>query len=485
MHWNRRLLALVLVLLVTNAPSADEKRISIYSTAANYSLPLIERNGGDYVGLLEILDPLGSVSARTNGLRWKIRYNNVEGEFTSGKSRAQIRGKEFDLPANFLLEHGRGLVPVSFLGTLLPRFLGGPVTFHESARRLFVGNVATQFTAELSRTTPPRLIMNFTSPVNPTIATEPGRLRMVFLREPLLPPGAQTLNFADQTISSATFAENNGSAEVTVVGDASLMATFSNDGRTITIAPAPQRPAPPVAPTPNTAVQSAVQSAPPSIPPSPSPPPASTTVPATSANHQAAYVVVVDASHGGDERGAALTDKLAEKDVTLAIARRLRQELENRGISVVMLRDSDATVNLDQRAALANNARPAIFVTVHASSQGNGVRLYTALIPAGGENRGNFLDWDTAQSSFVPASQNALALVVNELQKKQITVRTMSAPLRPLNNISAPALALEVAPSDKDIAQLLLPDYQQTIAGAVASGVAALRDKTTQTGAQP
>ena len=61
----------------------------------------------------------------------------------------------------------------------------------------------------------------------------------------------------------------------------------------------------------------------------------------------------------------------------------------------------------------------------------------------------------------------------------------MSAPLRPLNNISAPALALEVAPSDKDIAQLLLPDYQQTIAGAVASGVAALRDKTTQTGAQP
>ena len=294
MHWNRRLLALVLVLLVTNAPSAAEKRISIYSTAANYSLPLIERNGGDYVGLLEILDPLGSVSARTNGLRWKIRYNNVEGEFTSGKSRAQIRGKEFDLPANFLLEHGRGLVPVSFLGTLLPRFLGGPVTFHESARRLFVGNVATQFTAE-----------------------------------------------------------------VTVVGDASLMATFSNDGRTITIAPAPQRPAPPVAPTPNTAVQSAVQSAPPSIPPSPSPPPASTTVPATSANHQAAYVVVVDASHGGDERGAALTDKLAEKDVTLAIARRLRQELENRGISVVMLRDSDATVNLDQRAALANNARPA------------------------------------------------------------------------------------------------------------------------------
>ena len=480
MHWNRSLLAVVLVLLVSNAPSADEKRISIYSTAANYSLPLIERNGGDYVGLLEILDPLGSVSARNDGPHWKIRYNNIEGEFTSGKSRMRIRGKDSDLPANFLLERGRGLVPVSSLSTLLPRFLGGPVTFHESARRLFVGSVATQFSAELSKTNPPRLIMNFTSPVNPTIATEPGKLRMVFIREPLLPPGAQTLNFADQTISSATFAENNGTADITVVGDASLMATFSNDGRTITIAPAPQRPAPPAAPPPSVAVQSA---------PPPMPPPAVSTPPViappnANTNHQAPYLVVLDASHGGDERGAALTDKLAEKDVTLAITRRLKQELENRGVSVLMLRDADATLSLDQRAALANNSRPAIFVTVHASSQGNGIRLYTALLPAGGENRGNFLDWDTAQSSFLPASQNALALVANELQKKQITVRTMSAPLRPLNSITAPAIALEVAPSDKDIAQLLLPDYQQTIAGAVASGVAALRDQTTQTGAQ-
>src|SRR6266849_1142316 len=275
MHWNRRLTALVLVLLVTNAPSTDEKRISIYSTAANYSLPLIERNGGDYVGLLEILDPLGSVSARNDGPHWKIRYNNIEGEFTSGKSRMRIRGKDSDLPANFLLERGRGLVPVSSLSTLLPRFLGGPVTFHENARRLFVGSVATHFSSELSKTNPP----------------------------PMPPPAVST---------------------------------------------------PPVIAPPN-----------------------------ANTNHQAPYLVVLDASHGGDERGAALTDKLAEKDVTLAITRRLKQELENRGVSVLMLRDADATLSLDQRAALANNSRPAIFVTLHASSQGNGVRLYTALIPAG------------------------------------------------------------------------------------------------------
>src|SRR5229473_1589898 len=110
MHWNRRLTALVLVLLVTNAPSADEKRISIYSTAANYSLPLIERNGGDYVGLLEILDPLGSVSARNDGPHWKIRYNNIEGEFTSGKFLAGTWARS-----------GAGLIPEHLAPTVSRR----------------------------------------------------------------------------------------------------------------------------------------------------------------------------------------------------------------------------------------------------------------------------------------------------------------------------------------------------------------------------
>src|ERR1700758_3920566 len=45
--------------------SAEEKRISIYSTAANYSLPTLVRSGQEYVGLLEVLEPLGSVHART------------------------------------------------------------------------------------------------------------------------------------------------------------------------------------------------------------------------------------------------------------------------------------------------------------------------------------------------------------------------------------------------------------------------------------
>src|SRR5271169_6036543 len=144
-------------LLLYSAP--EEKRVTIYSNIANYSLPILERNGIDYIGLLEVFEPLGSVSAKATGPRWKFRYYEVDNEFTAGKTRARVRGADFDLPANFLLESGRGLVPLSSLGTLLSRILGGPVVFNQTSRRLLIGNVAVHFTAQVNKATPPKLVM--------------------------------------------------------------------------------------------------------------------------------------------------------------------------------------------------------------------------------------------------------------------------------------------------------------------------------------
>lgn len=438
----------------------DEKRITIYSSVANYSLPVIEHNGQDYAGLFEMLEPLGTVVSRTEGARWKLRYNGVDSEFTVGKTRARVRGQDLNLPANFLMENGRGLVPLAALSTLLPRILGGPVTFHETSRRLFVGNVAVHFTAQIAKTTPPALVMDFTSPVNPMIATEPGKLRMVFTHEPLVPPGSLTLTFDNKTIPSASYQENNGAAEITVTGTAPLFASFSNDGRTITVAPAPQlsaqmTPAPVTSPAPIT----------PATPVSPATPPARR------------YFAVVDASHGGDERGAALTSQLAEKDVTLAFARRLRQELETRGLTTMLIRDGDATLTLDQRANLANVAHAAIYICVHAAVEGKGVRLYTALVPLIGEGRGPFLDWNTAQSAFHGLSQTAEASLSAEFQRRQVPVRALTAPLRPLNNLISAAVAIEVAPPADDVSALNSTTYQELIASSVAAGVVAIRDK--------
>lgn len=441
-------------LLVFGAP--DQKRISIYSNVANYALPVVERGGVDYVGLLEVLDPLGAVSAKTKGERWNLRYNDVEAEFTDGRTRAKVHGKEVELNADFLLENGRGLVPLSSLTNLLPRILEGPVTYHDLSRRLFIGSVAVHFTAQVNKADPSKLVVNFSSPVNPMIATEPGKLRMTFTHEPVLSPGSTQLTFDSKTTPSATFQEGNGAAEIVVNGTSSLIASFSNDRRTITISP----------PTP---LQTQVR--PPQKP--------NAAVVATSAapptNAQRHYFVVVDAAHGGDDRGATLSDQLVEKDITLAFARRIRQELESRGMTALLLRDGDTTLSLDQRAATTNSVHPALYICIHAASEGNGVRLYSAMLPSGGGNRGIFVDWNTAQSSFTSGSQNVLAGWAAALQHTQLPIRSAAAPLRPLNNITVPAVAVEIAPPGKDVSELNSATYQQSISAAVALGVSSLR----------
>jgi N-acetylmuramoyl-L-alanine amidase len=458
--------------VVSGAP--EEKRLAVYSSTANYSLPVTERNGADYIGLLEILQPLGTVSARADGRVWRLRYNDVESEFTAGGARAWIHGRTFDLPASFLLENDRGLVPLSSLPALMPQFLGFSVNFHASARRLFIGNVAVHFTAQVIKSNPPSLVMQFSSPVNPMIATEPGKVRMVFTREPLVPPGSQRLTFDSAAIPSATFQENNGAAEIAVNGMVPLFASFSGDGKTITIRPAPQA-AVPAAPVPSPGQASAPAPAVPSAPAAPAQ--AGTAPAAVVANNGAQYFAVVDASHGGDERGAALSDQLAEKDVTLAFALRLRQELQAHNLPILLLRSGDTTLSLDQRAGLTNVAHPAIYICLHAASQGAGVRLYTALLPIGGESRGPFLGWDTAQSGSRPASLTVASSLAAEFGKRQVPVRSLAAPLRPLNSVTTAAVAIEIAAPAGKISDLNSPAYQQLVSEAVTAAIEAARDK--------
>jgi N-acetylmuramoyl-L-alanine amidase len=446
--------------------AAPEKHLSVYSTAANYSLPMVQRDGHDYVGLLELLEPLGPVNAKADGPRWRLRYNNrVEGDFQSGKNRVRIQGRDTDLSARFLLENGRGLIPVSALGLLLPRFLGGPVNLHEDSGRLFIGSVATHFTASLGSDNPPRLVFHFTSPVNPFVSTEPGALRLTFGREPVVAPASPTLTFGSKTIPSATYSESNGKAVVTVNATTPVIASFSSDGRTVTISPTSAPPA---------AAQNALPSAPlgaPATSPQSSNPPNAPAPPV--ARH---YFAVVDAAHGGDDRGETLSSTLVEKDVTLVLARSLRQELESRGISTLVLRDSDANLTLEQRAILSNTNRAAIYISLHAASIGRGVRIYTAMLPYGGDDRGPFRSWTTSQRTSLPLSQTMAASVAAEMQKRQIPVRTLTAPLRPLNSVTGAALAVELAPQGSDVMQLTAPDYQQLITSAVATAVANARD---------
>jgi N-acetylmuramoyl-L-alanine amidase len=452
------LLATILLLAAT-----PDKHLSVYSTAANYSLPLVQRDHRDYVGLLEVLEPLGKVSAKSDGQRWRLRYNRVEGEFNSSRMRVRIQGRDVDLQARFILENGRGLVSVTSLAALLPRFLGGPVTVHEESGRLFIGSIATHFTASLAADNPPKLVFHFTTAVNPAVSTEPGALHMTFSREPLVAPALPTLTFGSRVIPSATYSEANGGAVITVSSPVPLIASFSSDGRTVTISPNSTTTQTVVTPTSPTGVPLSTSNPSTSTPPAPSGP--------------RRYFAVIDASHGGDDRGETLSSTLFEKDVTVALARSLRQELESRGITVLVLRDSDATISLDQRAFLANANHEAVYIALHATASGHGVRIYTALLPYGGDDRGPFHSWTTSQHAYLSLSQSAAADIANEFQKRQILVRALTAPLRPLNSVTTAALAVEVAPQGSDLTQLNAPDYQQLVTSAVATAIAADREK--------
>jgi N-acetylmuramoyl-L-alanine amidase len=81
-----------------------------------------------------------------------------------------------------------------------------------------------------------------------------------------------------------------------------------------------------------------------------------------------ATIVVIDAGHGGYDRGGIPGQRVAEKEMTLDVAQRLKKTLAASGYRVVMTRDSDVFVPLGTRVAIANSYSNAIFVSIHFNS---------------------------------------------------------------------------------------------------------------------
>lgn len=78
--------------------------------------------------------------------------------------------------------------------------------------------------------------------------------------------------------------------------------------------------------------------------------------------------VVLDPGHGGRDPGAIGVGGVREKDVTLAMARALRKGLESRGFRVVLTREDDRAISLEERTAMAEAAGGDLFVSLHANA---------------------------------------------------------------------------------------------------------------------
>ncbi|MDB6147529.1 MAG: N-acetylmuramoyl-L-alanine amidase [Spartobacteria bacterium] len=96
--------------------------------------------------------------------------------------------------------------------------------------------------------------------------------------------------------------------------------------------------------------------------------------------NRSSTVVVIDAGHGGFDRGGIPRQAVPEKAMTLDVSLRLRSVLEKSGYRVVMTRDRDVFVSLPGRVAIANSYNNAIFVCVHFNSAtrvgANGIETY-------------------------------------------------------------------------------------------------------------
>jgi N-acetylmuramoyl-L-alanine amidase len=217
--------------------------------------------------------------------------------------------------------------------------------------------------------------------------------------------------------------------------------------------------------------------------------------------------VVIDPGHGGDDDGVRGAQGTKEKDVTLAVARRLKTALESRlGIRVVLTRDDDRSVPIDSRTAVANNGKADVFISLHANASWrpalSGAIVLTAsfgphdeeaahalasdLLPTfNGVPRGvDFVPWDLAQIQHVTRSEALARLIAEQLQGHVPLTKNPvdAAPLRVLEPANMPAVLIEIgfltnADQEKQIAGA---DFQATLVQGIVEAVVKFRDEGTR-----
>lgn len=196
----------------------------------------------------------------------------------------------------------------------------------------------------------------------------------------------------------------------------------------------------------------------------------------------ARFVVVLDAAHGGNDTGAQLANDKQEKALTLALSVRLRSLLGARGIPVVTTRESDAAIDSNRRAELANHANAQACLSIHASESGGGIHIFiSSLTPT---QPARWAAWKTAQAAWVTRSTALAGEVNSALLHAGFTVTLGRTTLPAIDSMTCPAIAIEVAP-ERDAnhgvtAELDDPDYQARIATALTAALVSWRSEAHQ-----
>lgn len=215
-------------------------------------------------------------------------------------------------------------------------------------------------------------------------------------------------------------------------------------------------------------------------------------------------VIVIDPGHGGPDSGAVGRKGLAEKNVTLDIARRLRELLQvEEGLKVVLTRETDVLVPLEERTRIANQSNADLFISIHtnasrktsprgsetfflssaktdearavAALENSSIRFERPESTGGNFDDLDFILMDLIQSEHLRESQDFAAIIQKRLKT------TLSIPSRGvsqagfvvLNEAYMPAVLVETAfiSNKKEESLLKRESFRQKVAQALYESI--------------
>ena len=232
----------------------------------------------------------------------------------------------------------------------------------------------------------------------------------------------------------------------------------------------------------------------------PPPPPSKVSPPAA----KGIRTIVIDPGHGGLESGAKGKFGALEKDITLAVSLKLKSVIEkNLAFRVELTRDKDMNVALDDRAAIANNHKADLFISLHVNSSyrrnAQGSETFFLSLNASDEEarrlaylENNSTDfekpideqdkdqimmilWDMAQSAYLKQSQRLAEIIQDELNSLLGTANRgiKQAPFKVLTGVACPAVLVEVAfiSNPEEEKDLVKDEFQSSVAQAIYRGL--------------
>jgi N-acetylmuramoyl-L-alanine amidase len=480
-------LAVLLVARLAGQPAPAP--LTLLAPDSRRALPVALVSGAEVVALDDLASAF-QLAVREEAGAITVSYSGRTVVLPPDQALASVAGRLISLPAPPSRVGGRWMVPLEFINRALAPIYDDRIEFRRASRLVLIGDlrVPRVVVRHEALANASRLTIETTPPSTSTVAQEPGRLAIRFDADaldlalpPIQPQGlVQAVGVADAVTLSVDLGPRFASFRAATQ-------TVDNTSRLVVdvLAAATETTAAPPAP----------------VLPSPTPP-APPDLPIFGPPAVAIRTIVIDPGHGGDEPGARGADGTVEKDLTLAVARRLRTALEGRlGVRVLLTRDDDRTVPIETRTAVANNNKADLFLSLHANAsvrpEASGASVYVAAfderdhaatslgrerVPVfGGTARDiEIVLWDLAQTRHVMQSTELARVIEQQFQDRiPLDAKSIdSAPFRILESANMPAVLIEMGYLTNGAQERLLSGagFQNTFVQAVFEGIVRFRD---------